>query len=76
MEDKDLYQFVDGFNKGYLLKKYKTELHEQVTNSLKDQAQENPLIQGMVKGAEEAELEQQANEFERLRNRDERDLEK
>lgn len=78
MDDKEKKEFIDGFNKGYLIRKYDSELHENIADSLKSQAENRPLVQGMVKGAKEAELEIEMNELGDLRgNKDkEQDLDK
>ena len=66
MEDKKKKEFIDGFNKGYLIRKYDAELHENIADSLKEQANAHPLAQGMVKGAAEAAAEIQMDELNSL----------
>lgn len=78
MEDNEKKEFIDGFNKGYLIRKYDAELHENIADSLTSQAEGHPLVQGMIEGAKEAELEIKMDELDNLRsNKDkEQDLDK
>ena len=68
MEDKENKEFIDGFNKGYLIRKYDAELHENIADSLTSQAEVHPLVRGMIEGAKEAEFEIRMDELGNLRS--------
>jgi len=76
MEGKEKKDFIDGFNKGYLISKYESELGDSLSSSLEQQQDKDSLIEGFIEGHKEQRNERELDELRDLRSSHNKDLNK